>query len=374
MRLLFIGSNQVKLTLQEALKDHAEIFSDIAMLNNGNIDICICELSDSFGSSKIPANTIVPIFVYINTRSKDILDSLKNYRISGILQPPINSIAFMSKAQTIIKTAVPDGVDFDKIKIKILAKAESIPMLPRFVDKLITMTGKGVTEGSIDDVSREIRKDQGISGRVIRMVNSSFFGLRQQVNSIDRAIVLLGFQAIKSLALAASAGSYYNKQFAMYNSTGPVLWQHAYTTALIAEMLASELGMDTDSLYLAGLFHDIGKTIMVDFLVQEVASAEDERRQLGIDHAEVAWLVVRRWKLSEDICTAIRHHHMRSTGEPDASMLLHYANLLAKVITADNSELSLMYEVADKLRLTNEGRVQIMARLDTIYQASEVQI
>ena len=250
-------------------------------------------------------------------------------------------------------------------------------MLPSFVNKLIVLTSGD--SATIEELSAEIKKDQGISGRVIRMVNSPFFGLRQNVNSIDRAVVLLGFHTLKNIALAAASGSYYNKQFQMYKTTGAALWNHAYTVALIAEMLAAKVGLDPDGMYLAGLFHDIGKTVMVDFLVQEVGTTAEERAQLGMDHAEVAWLITRRWQLPEEVCTAIRHHHQPD--ESAASQILYYANRFARVakfegghMLGDNKALDLlMEELAGKYSMPqHEAMTKELAKL--FAEASEVKM
>jgi putative nucleotidyltransferase with HDIG domain len=158
------------------------------------------------------------------------------------------------------------------------------------------------------------------------MVNSPFFGLRQTINSIDRAVVLLGFNTLKNIALVAATTAYYNKNFEMYKLSGTELFNHAYRVALIAEEFSAACGVDKDLIFLAGLLHDIGKILLADFLVKPVQTSDDEVRQLGTDHQSVAELILKRWQLPEDIIQIVKSHHAPQNNIP--SQIVYYANLL----------------------------------------------
>ena len=151
--------------------------------------------------------------------------------------------------------------------------------------------------------------DQGISSKVIKLVNSPFYGVRKEIASIDRATMLLGFSSVKNIALAISLDQYYQKPFNMYKTTGQAMWQHAYNVALISSEIGKHLQQDCDALYMAGLMHDIGKVVMADFLVKEVECVQDEREQLGCDHAEIASVIMNKWSVAPAIVEAVKTHH-----------------------------------------------------------------
>ena len=134
-------------------------------------------------------------------------------------------------------------------------------------------------------------------------------GYAKEIASIDRATMLLGFSSVKNIALAISLDQYYQKPFNMYKTTGQAMWQHAYNVALISSEIGKYLQQDCDALYMAGLMHDIGKVVMADFLVKEVECVQDEREQLGCDHAEIAAVILNKWSVAPAIVEAVKTHH-----------------------------------------------------------------
>lgn len=87
------------------------------------------------------------------------------------------------------------------------------------------------------------------------------------------------------------------------------MWQHTYNVALISSEIGKYLQQDCDALYMAGLMHDIGKVVMTDFLVKEVECVQDEREQLGCDHAEIASVIMNKWSVAPAIVEAVKTHH-----------------------------------------------------------------
>lgn len=304
MNIRFIGSETGLQTFRKVLTNKANVLTD----ENGR-DAIIFEIPSLEVLYKIPKRDFgMPVFFYLTTPNKTVLSNIKDYNISGILFPPLNPDAILSKIERLRSSARVNSQDYETLRIKIIAKAENIPALPDIAQSLIMLTSRN-SQAEIGEITSKIKMDQGISAKVIRLVNSPFYGMRQEIASIDRATVLLGFGTVKNIALAISIDSYYQKPFSMYKTTGQAVWQHSYNTALMSSVIGKHSGQDEDALYMAGLLHDVGKIVMVDFLVKAVDSIMEERNQLGCDHAEVASIILNKWSVAPVIVDAVKTHH-----------------------------------------------------------------
>lgn len=321
MNIRFIGSETGLQTFRKLLTNKANVLTD----ENGR-DAIIFEIPSLEVLYKIPKRDFgVPVFFYLTTPNKTVLSNIKDYNISGILFPPLNAAAILSKIERLKNDALKvNNQDFETLRIKIIAKAENIPALPDIAQSLIRLTSSN-SQAAVSEITAKIKMDQGISAKVIKLVNSPFYGVRQEIASIDRATMLLGFGSVKNIALAISLDLYYQKPFSMYKTTGQALWQHTYNTALISSEIAKNLGQDEEALYMAGLLHDIGKIVMVDFLVKEVDNILDERNQLGCDHTEVASIMLNKWSVAPAVVEAVKTHHDK---EP---------SMFGKIVAAANS-------------------------------------
>jgi putative nucleotidyltransferase with HDIG domain len=320
MKIAFRGS-------RETLKNFIVILAgEHQFVQEGEEDALIVEIESIETLYKLPKKFEIPVLFYITTRDRQVIDSIRDYQISGIFTPPLKKDDVVKKID-MTYAATPKGRslgEFDTLKAKVIAKAESIPALPALARELLKLSRSD--DSQIKDFILKIKKDQGISSKIIRLVNSPFYGLKREVNSIDRATVLLGINTVKNLALAVSTEGYYNKHFNMYKSSGQKIWEHAVAVALLSEAMANLIGEDGDALYLGGLMHDIGKSILVDFLVKEVVTTEDELAQLGIDHTTVGATVLKKWAVSDNIVTAVMNHHSKT--QDNFSKIIYHANKL----------------------------------------------
>jgi len=321
MKILYIGSAKSKELFQQALGNTAQLTSE------KNADACLIEVADTATLFKLPKQFGVPTYFYITVKDRKIIEVLKDFKISGIFFPPLKPEEIQKKFAVKQPDSAPKmtGNEFDTLKAKIIAKAENIPPLPALARELVRLTRNDSTK--MKDFIEKIKMDQGLSSRIIKLVNSPFYGLRQDVASIDRATVLLGINTVKNLALAISTAQFYNKNFSMYKSTGSQMWDHSFLVARLCEILGKACEQDEDALYLAGLMHDIGKTVLVDFLVKEVNGVEDEVNQLGTDHCAVGELVLSKWSVAASITDAVRTHHSNSQDKFKA--VVYFANKLA---------------------------------------------
>jgi len=317
----FEGSKESKEKFEETLKFP---ISDLV-----SASILVYEINSGEDIKNISVSKKKPVFLYITVKDREVFSNAKALKPDGILFPPLKRDILNDRIENTYNTfySKSDNTfqDHEALKAKILAKAENIPPLPAIAKELILLTTND--KADTKDIIKKIKQDQGLSSKVLKLVNSPFYGVRKDISSIDRAILLLGMSTIKNLALALTTRSFFAKDFAVYNTTGEKLWLHSFNTARICEVIASlEGNIDVDAAYLCGLMHDIGKIILVDFLNSNGKTPESEKKQVGIDHQKVAEVILRKWGVAEYIIKAISDHHELSSGK--LASVLYFANLI----------------------------------------------
>jgi putative nucleotidyltransferase with HDIG domain len=335
----------------EYLKDFLTLFPEnVEFVTSEKADIHIIEISSLKELLSQPRRIDKIRFFLISNKDKSIITQLKNFQINGIIVPPLNKKTIFNKLTQSLKNTHPSSVaDAETLKSKIIAKAESIPPLPIVVQELLRL----MSDVNVDlkTIIMTLKKDQGLTAKVLKLVNSPFFGLKQEITSIDRGVVLLGIRTIKSLIMALTTQDFYKKNFAVYGQNGTDLWIHGFATARFCETISSILPtkLDKDALYLSGLMHDIGKTVLVDFLVQKVETYEDETKQVNINHMEVGAIVLKKWGVAEFITESVRNHHFIT--EDYFSNAVYYSNLIANNMEEPED---IIKEIADFFNLNYE--------------------
>lgn len=175
------------------------------------------------------------------------------------------------------------------------------------------------------DLNRVISLDPVLLARVMRLINSAYYGLNQEVTSLVRAIIMLGLNTVKNLALSTAVlGSLNtaNTKNAVLNLDG--FWLHSLCVGVMAKHLARLRGVptqDQETYFFCGLLHDIGKVplnnrVPEDYLRALQASADRrvelvraEEETLEFNHTEAGVLILDAWKLSEDIRDVVAWHH-----------------------------------------------------------------
>lgn len=191
--------------------------------------------------------------------------------------------------------------------------------IPQIAYKILSLLRSETYQ--IGEISREIRLDQVLAAKVLALCNSPIYGAPDKIESIDRALVFLGEKRILQLALSVFLSAIFPSKPGGYSLCKGGLFQHAVTTALVAEFLARRLGMVQGRAYTYGLLHDIGKVVL-DQLVTEHAPLfyrqalqsgrplkEIEKELFGMDHPEAGALLVRHWNLPVDVADVVSGHH-----------------------------------------------------------------
>ncbi len=201
-----------------------------------------------------------------------------------------------------------------------LEQIVNIPTLPQVLAKVIPMLSD--PKVSAREVARIISQDQSLVSRILRIVNSAFYGFPRQITTIDHALVILGFNRLKAAIFTASVLEVFKdgKNAIGFNVQG--FWEHSIGVGVIAKSLARYLRLsNVEEHFIFGLLHDVGKLIL-DYYAKdyyknvlarrrekEILLREAEEEVLGFDHSVVGSLVFDKWNLPPDIVDVVGWHH-----------------------------------------------------------------
>ncbi|MDA3833232.1 MAG: HDOD domain-containing protein [Spirochaetales bacterium] len=219
---------------------------------------------------------------------------------------------------------------------KALREVKNLPTLPGIVAKLTRMAEDPDT--TTEQMGKLISKDHILSAKLLKLVNSAFYGFPQKISSLSSAIILLGFNVIKSLIISASI-------FELMESSDLELWEHSLGTAVVANVMAKRLGISApEEVSTAGLIHDIGKVAIKMELPDEyekiikiveqkqISVREAELFVRGIDPAEVGGWLAKSWFLPKKLVEPIAHHHGPKNAQEEslACAILHFSDVVIR--------------------------------------------
>jgi putative nucleotidyltransferase with HDIG domain len=199
---------------------------------------------------------------------------------------------------------------------QIIMTASDLPTIPVVATKVLQMIEKETT--SAEDLAKVVSSDPAVAARVLKISNSSFYGCQRQIQTLSHAIMMLGYNTLRSVVIAAAVKQVYSP----YGLTEKMLWEHSFGAGLAARIIASSTRLvNEEEAFLGGLFHDIGKIIM-NFMDhtkfqavmqkcynEEVSFLESEQHFYSYTHAEVGGLVIKKWNFPEMLMKAILEHH-----------------------------------------------------------------
>jgi len=227
------------------------------------------------------------------------------------------------------------------------SQVKSIPTLPSVLTVLSRRMEDPKT--SSEDLAQVIVQDQAIASKVLKLVNSPFYGFSGRIQSISQGIVILGFNAVKNLVLSTSVIDAFRGTTSSDLFRMDTLWVHSASVASTAKLLAERTRIcDPEDAFVGGLLHDIGKVLLWTSepklfqaclqLVQQkkVPLAEVELRILGFRDEEAGALLAEKWKFPESLRAAIRWRSApsRAGGHAGLASTVHCANVLCTAMNA----------------------------------------
>lgn len=268
----------------------------------------------------------------------------------------------------------------------LVSKIQDLPSLPDVVMRVYQMADD--PQMNAQKIGAMIYKDQALTARALRMVNSAYFGLSRRIASIEEAVIVLGAQAIKNLALLAATYPLMQKTLNGYTEDKDGLWKHALATGLIAQLCAKQIELKNPSeLFTAGLLHDVGKLILSTSMsewmgdLREMVTkrgksvVEAEQELFGFTHADVGAALVDRWNLPNPIADLVLHHHNAAqTGNPENAIVQfadYCANTLGYPLSQEVTALELDPALLAIIDFSDGSLKEFMQKAQTALQGAQ---
>ena len=247
-------------------------------------------------------------------------------------------------------------------------------------------------DSTAHDLHLIIANDPALCARVLKVVNSAFYGLPGQIGSINRAIVLLGLNAVKNIAIAASLARLFRGGRLSPNFAAKDLWAHSITVGATTKLLAEKAGLRlADEAFLAGLMHDIGLMVEMQTLrpklieVIEGSGGEDtpsfieqEQRIIGADHQDFGKGLCEAWKFPRSFACVTGHHHAPLTLDREMrtlTTLVHIGDILAARsgigYTGTVAEHTVSRDVLADAELTQEQIDHVSEQIPEAYEVAD---
>lgn len=221
----------------------------------------------------------------------------------------------------------------------LLQRPNALPVAPKVVQELIASFSNDHV--AIDEISHTISADPVLSAKLLRLANSAYFHVSRSVDSVDKAVVMLGFVTVRTLVISSGLVNGFKgtpgldlKQF----------WRYCLLTSVAAKWLASQTEQNSDMAFTAGMTHAIGQLVMHTGMPEDAAKLDNsinplstarlaaERAVFGYGYSDVGAELAARWKFPESLCTTIRAVPHPLAGEPFNAMagIVHLAAWAAR--------------------------------------------
>ena len=230
----------------------------------------------------------------------------------------------------------------DRELIRLNRYIDSMPSLSITVSKILEVTKNPQTTAK--DLNKVISLDPVLVGKVLKLINSAYYGLQNKVTSLVTAIIMLGMNTIKNLALSTAVLGNMKRKSSFKSLNVDGFWRHSIAVGVLSKLIAEKIGVPAtrrEEYFIGGLLHDIGKIPLNELFeesymkvirtadLKKAMLLDMEREIIGITHTEVGKMIAVKWNLTEETLECLLRHH-----DPNMSSEQNY-KLVASVYAAN---------------------------------------
>lgn len=226
----------------------------------------------------------------------------------------------------------------------IMDRVDSFPAFPATVGQLLQTLDD--PDASAREIEGCLKLDPGLTGNVLKLCNSAYFGFQARIGSVQKAVAMLGVRRLRQIALASCIHSVMDRPIPGYDLPAGELYRHSIAVSFAAEAFTKVLQIPNGGeAFTAALLHDIGKVVLGAFVDKEMVEIQEllgngisfesaERQVLGTDHAEVGAMLLEKWSFPAALAQAVRWHH-QTEAAPSPGIetdVVHAANTVCLMI------------------------------------------
>ncbi|MFC1614809.1 HDOD domain-containing protein [Gemmatimonadota bacterium] len=229
----------------------------------------------------------------------------------------------------------------------VLGEVKELPTLPTIVTEIHDVTSNPKTCAA--ELGELISRDLVIAAEVLKVVNSAYYALLRSITTIKDAIVMMGFESVRNLAISVALVDKFGHRGKVGQFDRGRFWEHSLGVGVMSKIIARKVGYSKDEgVFIAGLLHDIGKVILdlktpynfmevIDMTFsRDILLSQAEKEVYGFTHAEVGQWLGEQWHLPESFCQTMGFHHnprpILATADFDMTAIVHIADIFARAI------------------------------------------
>ena len=228
-----------------------------------------------------------------------------------------------------------------KTMMKKLERIEDLPTLPTILFEVNRLLEDINTSAKV--LSDTIEKDQSMVVKILKLVNSAFYGFRSRISDISNAVVLLGFNTVRNSVISVSIIKAFSGKNALKGFDIADFWRHSIAVAVTSKRLAEKCRVEApDNCFVAGLLHDIGKLILSQYFQdlftrvwitaqkENLTFYEAEKKEISVKHPEIGSFLAKRWQFPDHLVDAIKCHHAvrKSVSNYDLLLIVYGADII----------------------------------------------
>jgi putative nucleotidyltransferase with HDIG domain len=236
----------------------------------------------------------------------------------------------------------------EKQLLQKIDRIKDVPTLPSIVFELNRLLQDPDT--SVARISQILEKDQAISLKILKLVNSAFYGFKSKISDVRSAVVMLGFNAVRNAIVSVSVIESFSKKLQLKDFDVTEFWKHSLAVAVTSKNISAKTRTNSpDNCFVGGLLHDVGKVILAQYFpelfveVWKTAQSENisfqaaEKKVLPTGHAAIGAHLAAKWQLPSGLIEAIGCHHdyRPETETSDFSLVIHVGNIIVNSYRED---------------------------------------